>query len=88
MIGPGFSGATKAVGASYDAARLVLISPISDQPDAHQLGFKSFHRVVPPDSLEGKEAGDWLAKKAKSGLRRRRPDPTTARAPPTRSRPS
>lgn len=66
VIGPSFSGATKAVGASYDAANLVLISPSATNPTLTSLGFKSFHRVVPPDSLEGKEAGAWLAKKAKS----------------------
>ncbi|MDQ1487105.1 MAG: branched-chain amino acid transport system substrate-binding protein [Actinomycetota bacterium] len=64
VIGPSFSGATKAVGASYDAANLVLISPSATNPTLTTLGFKSFHRVVPPDSLEGKEAGDWLALKA------------------------
>ncbi|MFN2518623.1 MAG: branched-chain amino acid ABC transporter substrate-binding protein [Jatrophihabitantaceae bacterium] len=66
VIGPSFSGATKAVGASYDAANLVLISPSATNPTLTSRGFKSFHRVVPPDSLEGKEAGDYLAKKAKS----------------------
>jgi branched-chain amino acid transport system substrate-binding protein len=65
VIGPSFSGATKAVGASYDGAGLVLISPSATNPALTTLGFKSFHRVVPPDSLEGKEAADYLAKKAK-----------------------
>ena len=65
VVGPSFSGATQAVGASYDAANLVLISPSATNPTLTTLGFKSFHRVVPPDSLEGKEAGDYLAKKAK-----------------------
>ena len=64
MIGPAFSGPTKAVGASYDAAHLVLISGSATNPTLTSLGFKSFHRVVPPDSLEGKEAADWLAKKS------------------------
>jgi branched-chain amino acid transport system substrate-binding protein len=66
VIGPAFSGVTKAVGASFDAAHLVLISGSATNPTLTSLGFKSFHRVVPPDSLEGKEAADWLAKKAKS----------------------
>ena len=64
VIGPAFSGPTKAVGASYDAAHLVLISGSATNPTLTSLGFKSFHRVVPPDSLEGKEAADWLAKKS------------------------
>jgi branched-chain amino acid transport system substrate-binding protein len=64
VIGPSFSGATNAVGASYDQAGLVLISPSATNPTLTSAGFKSFHRVVPPDSVEGKEAGDWLASKA------------------------
>ncbi len=66
VVGPSFSGPTKAVGASYDAANLVLISPSATNPTLTSQGFKSFHRVVPPDSLEGKLAGDWLATKAKN----------------------
>jgi branched-chain amino acid transport system substrate-binding protein len=65
VIGPSFSGATAAVGKSYDGAGLVLISPSATNPTLTSQGFKSFHRVVAPDSLEGKEAGDWLALKAK-----------------------
>lgn len=66
VVGPSFSGPTKAVGASYDAANLVLVSPSATNPTLTSQGFKSFHRVVPPDSLEGKLAGDWLATKAKN----------------------
>jgi branched-chain amino acid transport system substrate-binding protein len=66
VIGPSFSGATNAVAASYDAAHLVLISPSATNPTLTSKGYKSFHRIVPPDSLEGKEAGDWLATKAKN----------------------
>jgi branched-chain amino acid transport system substrate-binding protein len=66
VIGPSFSGATNAVAASYDAAHLVLISPSATNPTLTSKGYKSFHRIVPPDSLEGKEAGDWLATKSKN----------------------
>ena len=65
VIGPSFSGATNAVAASYDAAHLVLISPSATNPTLTSKGYKSFHRIVPPDSVEGKEAGDWLATKSK-----------------------
>ena len=64
VIGPSFSGATSAVGASYDQAGLVLISPSATNPDLTSSGFKSFHRDVAPDSLQGTAVGDWLAKKA------------------------
>jgi branched-chain amino acid transport system substrate-binding protein len=69
VIGPSFSGATKAVGSSYDNAGLVLISPSATNVALTTLGFKSFHRIVPPDSIEGKQAGDYLAKKATSTKR-------------------
>jgi branched-chain amino acid transport system substrate-binding protein len=65
VVGPSFSGASAAVAPSYDAANLVLISPSATNPTLTSKGFKSFHRVVPPDSLEGMEAADYLAKKAK-----------------------
>ena len=66
VIGPSFSGTTSAVGASYDQAGLVLISESATNPDLTSQGFKSFHRIVPPDSVEGRDAGLYLAKKAKS----------------------
>jgi branched-chain amino acid transport system substrate-binding protein len=66
VIGPSFSGATNAVATSYDGAHLVLISPSATNPSLTSKGYKSFHRIVPPDSLEGKEAGDWLATKSKN----------------------
>jgi branched-chain amino acid transport system substrate-binding protein len=66
VIGPSFSGATNAVATSYDGAHLVLISPSATNPTLSSKGYKSFHRIVPPDSVEGKEAGDWLATKAKN----------------------
>lgn len=65
VIGPSFSGATNAVAASYDAAHLVLISPSATNPTLTSKGYKSFHRIIPPDSVEGKEAADWLATKSK-----------------------
>ncbi len=64
VIGPSFSGASKAVAPSYDGANLVLVSPSATNATLTTLGFKSFHRIVPPDSIEGKQAGDYLAKKA------------------------
>jgi branched-chain amino acid transport system substrate-binding protein len=66
VVGPSFSGASKAVAPSYGAAKLVLVSPSATNPDLTKQGFTAFHRVVPPDSLEGLEAADWLAKKAKN----------------------
>jgi branched-chain amino acid transport system substrate-binding protein len=63
VVGPSFSGSTKAVGASYDAAGLVFITPSASNPSLSKLGFKLFHRIVPDDNVEGSQGADWLARK-------------------------
>lgn len=63
VVGPSFSGSTKAVGASYDAAGLVFITPSASNPTLSSLGFKLFHRIVPDDNVEGSQGADWLARK-------------------------
>jgi branched-chain amino acid transport system substrate-binding protein len=65
VIGPAFSGPTKATGKTYADAKMGLISPSATNPDLTSQGFTTFHRVVPADNVEGLQAGDWLAKKAK-----------------------
>ena len=64
VIGPSFSGSTKAVGASYDAAGLVFITPSATNPTLSSLGFKLFHRIVPSDNVEGTQGADWFAAKS------------------------
>jgi branched-chain amino acid transport system substrate-binding protein len=64
-IGPSFSGATKAVGNSYGEAGLAMITPSATNPSLSTLGFKTFHRIVPSDNVEGTQAADYLAKKVK-----------------------
>ncbi|MHA3703016.1 branched-chain amino acid ABC transporter substrate-binding protein [Jatrophihabitans sp. YIM 134969] len=66
VVGPSFSGATKAVANSYGEANLVLISPSATNDTLTSEGFKAFHRVVPPDGLEGKELADHLVAKGYS----------------------
>jgi branched-chain amino acid transport system substrate-binding protein len=65
VVGPIFSGPTKAVGTTYAQAGMALISPSATNPTLTSSGFSTFHRIVPTDSVEGIEAADWLAKKAK-----------------------
>jgi branched-chain amino acid transport system substrate-binding protein len=65
VVGPIFSGPTKAVGKTYADAGMPLISPSATNPTLTSSGFTTFHRVAPPDSVEGPQAADWLAKKAK-----------------------
>lgn len=63
VIGPSFSGATKAVGKTYAAANLALISPSATNPTLTELGFTTFHRIIPSDNVEGLQAADWFAGK-------------------------
>jgi branched-chain amino acid transport system substrate-binding protein len=65
VVGPIFSGPTKAVGTTYAQAGMALISPSATNPTLTQSGFTTFHRIVPTDSVEGVEAADWLAGKTK-----------------------
>jgi branched-chain amino acid transport system substrate-binding protein len=65
IVGPIFSGPTKAVGTTYAQAGMALISPSATNPTLTSSGFTTFHRIVPTDSVEGIEAADWLAQKAK-----------------------
>ena len=63
VVGPAFSGATKAVGATYSQAGLAFITPSATNPTLSQQGFTTFHRIVPSDNVEGTKAADLFAKK-------------------------
>jgi branched-chain amino acid transport system substrate-binding protein len=65
VVGPAFSGPTKAVAKTYGDANVGLISPSATNPDLTAQGFTTFHRIVPADNVEGVQAADWLSKKAK-----------------------
>lgn len=66
VVGPAFSGATKASESAFTAADLVSVSPSATNPDLTSLGFKTFYRVVPPDNAQGKEAAAYIAKGLKA----------------------
>ena len=66
VVGPAFSGATKASEAKFTAAELVSVSPSATNPNLTSLGFKTFYRVVPPDDAQGKEAAAYIAKGLKA----------------------
>src|SRR5947209_4137680 len=53
VIGPAFSGTTKAVGATYSQAGLAFITPSATNATLQQQGFTTFHRIVPSDNVEG-----------------------------------
>jgi len=63
VVGPAFSGATKAVATTYGQANLAMISPSATNDTLTTSGFTTFHRDVPPDSLEGTQLADHLVAK-------------------------
>ena len=65
VIGPAFSGETKAVIPALDEAGLVMISASATNtllPDV-KAGTKVFHRVIADDSFQGKGIGDYIVDK-------------------------
>jgi branched-chain amino acid transport system substrate-binding protein len=66
VVGPSFSGATKAIGATYGDAGLSFISPSATNPTLSEQGFPTFHRIVPSDNVEGSQAADLFVKKGYS----------------------
>jgi branched-chain amino acid transport system substrate-binding protein len=65
VIGPSFSGSTKAVGDSYQQAGLTFITPSATnaQLGVGKFAWKVYHRIVPNDNVEGTQGADWLARK-------------------------
>jgi branched-chain amino acid transport system substrate-binding protein len=61
VVGPMFSGATKASEPAYTQAGLLSVSPSATNPALTTLGFKTFYRVIAPDTVQGKAAADYLA---------------------------
>jgi branched-chain amino acid transport system substrate-binding protein len=66
VVGPMFSGATKASEPVFSQAGILSVSPSATNTALTTLGFKTFVRVVAPDSVQGKAAADYLVKKLKA----------------------
>lgn len=66
VVGPIFSGPTSAVGKTYAAANMALISPSATDVTLTSSGFTTFHRIVPTDGVEGTQTADFLASKYKN----------------------
>jgi branched-chain amino acid transport system substrate-binding protein len=63
VIGPSFSGATKAVGKTYGDAGVATITPSATNATLQDQGFTTYHRIVPDDNVEGTQAAEWFARK-------------------------
>lgn len=66
VVGPMFSGATKASEPLFSAANLLSVSPSATNPTLTTLGFTTFYRDIPPDNVQGQGAADYLAKALKA----------------------
>jgi branched-chain amino acid transport system substrate-binding protein len=61
VVGPMFSGATKASEPAYTQAGLLSVSPSATNPSLTKLGFRTFYRVIAPDTVQGKAAADYVS---------------------------
>src|SRR5437016_5742433 len=68
IVGPAFSGETKAVLKPLEDAGLVMISASATAADIPSTvpGGKVFHRLVPDDDVQGASAGKYIANKLKA----------------------
>lgn len=66
VVGPMFSGATKASEPIFSQATLLSVSPSATNPTLTSLGFTTFFRDIAPDTVQGKGAADYLAKTLKA----------------------
>ena len=66
VVGPIFSGATKAAEPAFTQATLLSVSPSATNPKLTSLGFSTFFRVIPPDDAQGQEAGNYMTKALKA----------------------
>jgi branched-chain amino acid transport system substrate-binding protein len=65
LVGPLFSGESLASGKTFSAAGLPSISPGATNVTITQQGWKTWHRVIGNDSLQGAADGKYLQGKAK-----------------------
>ncbi|MGH9022611.1 MAG: branched-chain amino acid ABC transporter substrate-binding protein [Acidimicrobiia bacterium] len=61
VIGPVFSGESKAANPTFEEAGLALITPSATNPDLAKQGWKVFHRLLANDDVQGSEAAKYLA---------------------------
>ncbi|HEV2780153.1 MAG TPA: branched-chain amino acid ABC transporter substrate-binding protein [Actinophytocola sp.] len=62
LIGPAFSGESKAVGAQLEEGKIPSVSPSATNPGLAQNGWKYWHRVVANDADQGPGIANFLIK--------------------------
>ncbi|MGN6721243.1 MAG: branched-chain amino acid ABC transporter substrate-binding protein [Marmoricola sp.] len=66
LIGPGFSGESKATGATFFQAGLPSISPSATNVTLTQNGWTTWHRVIGNDAAQGAADGKYILNKLKA----------------------
>lgn len=65
VVGPAFSGATRASEPTYSRAGVATVSPSATAPDLATSGWHNFFRVVADDNSQGPADASYLAKAVK-----------------------
>jgi branched-chain amino acid transport system substrate-binding protein len=60
VVGPAFSGATKAAEPTFSAANLATVSPSATDPSLATQGWKNFFRVVADDNAQGPADAQYM----------------------------
>ena len=91
IVGPAFSGESKAVDPKFDEAGLPIISASATNPDLSKNGWKIFHRLLATDAKQGPDVAKYIKdthegrtavvrhrrpERVRQGSRRRRARPT------------
>lgn len=62
MIGPAFSGESFVADKILDEAGIAIVTPSATNPDLSKQGWKTFHRALSTDQVQGEQTGDLLVK--------------------------
>ena len=64
VIGPAFSGESKAVDPSFCKASppMPIVTASASEGDLQSKGYTCWHRIIPNDNVEGTQGADWLAR--------------------------
>jgi branched-chain amino acid transport system substrate-binding protein len=66
IVGPAFSGESKAANPTFEQAGIVLITPSATNPTLSQMNEKVFHRLLATDEVQGREGSSYIAKGLKA----------------------
>jgi branched-chain amino acid transport system substrate-binding protein len=62
VIGPAFSGESKAVNGAFCAAGMPIVTASASNGTLQDKGWNCWHRIIANDNVEGAQGADWLAR--------------------------